>query len=483
MQHDALCPVVEDSFALRRVGSETCYLVNSKSGDYYELEEPQLEALRLADGVLNPAEIAKRIDVPAGDVSGFFEEQAKDGVVGLGLRLAAPKPPHYRACPAPHLSDVLVEVTGRCNLRCAHCFNSGLNTAEAISQEMSTQQLLALVGELDDLNVRRIQLSGGEALLRDDLWEIIEALETHRIFLDVISTNGTLVAEQDAGRFAKRFRDHGALYVSMDGLTADTYEVIRGPSTFDRFMRSMNALLADRCRVFVNTMAIRTNLHEMDAMYDWLAAQPSIKGWRIGMPKVLGRYLDHHKELEVEFDEVIKVFKHLLGRWLVDRPPFRLELSDFFRTDSLETGLEDHRAADSPCKYAMSNMSIKPDGTAIFCASLEIHEPAVLGNVASEGLAGVWYGQRHMNFRKKQIADLPTCKGCRYARICGGGCRSNALLSFDDIDAADPRACTAMQILEEEILPLLPPDYTELARSLVHKDVPFVAPTGFRRFI
>ena len=161
----------------------------------------------------------------------------------------------------------------------------------------------------------------------------------------------------------------------------------------------------------------------------------------------------------------------------------RLELSDFFRTDCLDVGFEDHQLEDNPCKYAMTNASIKPDGNVVFCASLEIHEPANFGNLVENGLDNVWYGQKHMNFRKLKIKDLPQCSKCRYLRVCGGGCRSNALLSYGDIKAVDPRACIAMKMLEEEILPLLPKDTASQIIKMIDVSKPFSLPTNFVKYI
>ena len=422
-------PLLRDQFALRQIGDTFYYLINSRNGDYYELDQQQTAALRLADGIHTIQDIADLVSAPYEDVLEFFREQESDEILDLGEQQEKPLVPHYRKSEPPHLSDVLIEVTGRCNLRCSHCYNSLYNTEQSAAAEMSRNDVLALIGELDELNCRRIQLSGGEALLRDDLWELIDSIDAHRIFLDVISTNATLINESNIGRFLERFGDRGALYVSMDGLSAETYELIRGEGTFAQFQRSMELLSHGGCRMFINTMAIRQNLSELHTIYDWVAQNPAIKGWRIGMPKVLGRYQEYHKLMEVEFSQVIAVFKELLARWLTDRPDFRLELSDFFRTDSFETGMERHLATDHPCKYAMTNCTIKPDGAVVFCASLEIHEPARLGNFREHGLAHIWYGDRHRRIRELTVEDIEYCKDCRYTILCGGGCRGNALLS------------------------------------------------------
>ncbi len=476
-------PKVNTHYALRQVGSDLFYLMDSISGDYFELENSQFQGLRLADGSMSTDHIAKELDIAPDEVAEFFNEQHSDGVVTLSAKKTAVETVHYRKCDAPHLSDVLVEITGECNLKCRHCFNDRFNTPEEIAKEMSPKQLLKLISELDDLNTRRIQLSGGEALLRPDLWEVMDALEKHKIFLDVISTNALLVDKELAARFGKRFNKNGALYISMDGITADTYEALRGENTFDNVNHSLDMLSQEGCRMFINTMAFKQNLQQLEEMYDWVVDRPSIMGWRIGLPKVLGRYMEHHNHLEVEFDEVIKTFRRILKRWLKERPNFRLELSDFFRTDCLDIGFDTHLPTDNPCKYAMTNASIKPDGTVVFCASLEVHEPAILGNALTDGLPSVWYGQRHMDFRQLTIGDIPKCLDCRYSKLCGGGCRSNAILSYGSLTDVDPRACSAMQLLEDEILELLPQETKESILHLMDTSKPFQIPTGFKKFI
>lgn len=476
-------PVFNTRYALRQIGEELYYIMDPVSGDYYELSKEQFLTFHLSTGENSFEDMQKIVDVPMKDVEEFIEEQVENEFLSISPEKTEKVEIHYRKSMPPHLSDVLVEITGKCNLYCKHCFNSKFNSEECQEEIMTKEQILHLIEELDNLNVRRIQLSGGEPLTREDIWDIINTIDEHKIFLDVISTNATLMTPENAKLFGQRFKDYGALYISLDGITKETYEGLRGEGTFPMIMNAFDLLEKEGCRVFVNTMAYKGNLDEIEKMYDWILSRKNIVGWRIGLPKVLGRYEENHEHLEVGFDEVITVFKKLIVRWLKERPELRLELSDFFRTDSFEIGFEDHQMDDNPCKYAMTNASIKPNGKVVFCASMEIHEPAVLGYAVQEGLDNVWYGERHMDYRKLKIRDLEKCSQCRYVRICGGGCRSNALLSYGSVTDVDPRACTAMKMLEEEIMPLLPEDVKQDIEVLIDKDKSFSLPTGFVKYI
>lgn len=476
-------PVFNTRYALRKV-DELIYLMDPYSGDYYEVDEAQLMAFRLSDGTNDICSIARKISMPENEVEDFFKEQNDDGFVSINkCKLDNPINIKYVESHAPHISDVLIEITGRCNLVCKHCFNSKLNCVEFEKQTMSLTQIKTLINELDLLNVRRIQISGGEPLTRNDIWEIIDAIDEHKIFLDVISTNATLITPEMAKRFGERFGEYGALYISLDGITKEAYEGLRGANTFPVIMRSFDLLEQYGCRIFVNTMAYKGNISELENMYEWLKSKKNIIGWRVGLPKVLGRYEEYHSHLEVEFEEVIKVFCNILKKWFTERPSLRLELSDFFRTDALEVGYETHALSDHPCKYALTNASIKPNGNVVYCASMEMYPPASFGNAVESGLNNVWYGKKHMDYRGLKIADLKTCSECRYLKLCGGGCRSNALLSYEDFLAPDPRACVAMKSLEDYIIPLMPSENQKQILELIDRDKEFALPTGYKKFI
>lgn len=472
-------PRLIDRYTLRRV-EDVFYLMDPKTGDYYELDDIQYYAFKMADGSKSVEEIARALELPLEELTEFYEEQAEFVEMCESANQISP---HCVECKGPHLSDVLIEVTGRCNLYCKHCFNSKYNSEEYYAENMTKEELLSLIDVLDQMNVRRIQLSGGEPLTREDLSEIIEAIDTHKMFLDVISTNGTLIDEDNIRYFSERFGENGALYISLDGISRETYEGLRGEDTFNRIMHAMDLLTQHGCRVFINTMAYKYNLDELESMYDWISARPNIIGWRIGLPKVLGRYEENHKHLEVSFDKVILIFKRILSKWISENGRVRLELSDFFRTDSLDVGFETHSLEDHPCKYALTNATIKSNGDVVYCASLGDYPDAQFGNIRENGLKACWDSEKHLAFRQLKIKDIPECIDCRYLRICGGGCRSNALLSYGSIYRADPRACIAMNMLEHEIVPLLSEMQRTMVMDMIDLDGKFNYPSGYKKYI
>jgi 12,18-didecarboxysiroheme deacetylase len=119
---------------------------------------------------------------------------------------------------------VVWNVGRRCNLRCAHCYSQSRDTA--YSGELTTAEGLRLIDDLADYGVPVLLFSGGEPLLRPDLFALIGHAR-ERGMRAVLSTNGTLITED----IAQQLQVLGLSYVgvSLDGLAA-THDRFRGQS-------------------------------------------------------------------------------------------------------------------------------------------------------------------------------------------------------------------------------------------------------------
>ncbi|MBM4029901.1 MAG: radical SAM protein, partial [Planctomycetes bacterium] len=108
---------------------------------------------------------------------------------------------------------VVWNITRRCNLQCVHCYND--SGPDKTCNDISTAQAKAVIDDLAAFGVPSILFSGGEPLLRPDLFELIEHAVAKGLRA-VISTNGTLIAA-DKAREIKRL---GVSYVgiSLDGI-------------------------------------------------------------------------------------------------------------------------------------------------------------------------------------------------------------------------------------------------------------------------
>ncbi|BDB28272.1 heme d1 biosynthesis radical SAM protein NirJ [Cupriavidus sp. TA19] len=138
------------------------------------------------------------------------------------LRDAGPVPPARKAAGPV----VIWNLIRRCNLNCRHCYATSADTD--FKGELDTNEALRVLPQLHDARVPALILSGGEPLLRPDLYDIAAHARALGFHLS-LSSNGTLLDAGHAARLAAAGFDY--VGVSLDGL----------PATHDRFRRSNGA--------------------------------------------------------------------------------------------------------------------------------------------------------------------------------------------------------------------------------------------------
>ena len=136
-----------------------------------------------------------------------------------------------------HTCCVLLEVTGRCNLRCPVCFaQSGEAGAEPSLQEITVwyEKLMRSGGPFN------IQLSGGEPTMRDDLPEIIALGRSLGFSFIQVNTNGLRLANDPA--FSRQLKNAGlsCVFLQFDGTNDFIYEVIRGRALLAEKVQAIN---------------------------------------------------------------------------------------------------------------------------------------------------------------------------------------------------------------------------------------------------
>lgn len=148
---------------------------------------------------------------------------------------------------------LLWEITRECNLRCRHCYveKEGLT-------ELPLAKIKAIADGLSAIGIDDVVLSGGEPLLRRDIFEILAHL--HRLGYGVdLCTNGTVV---DADRAKELSLYLSEVSVSLDGWDSTSYQAVRrDPNGFDRVLRGIECLSGAGCEVHLITVVTRHN-HE-----------------------------------------------------------------------------------------------------------------------------------------------------------------------------------------------------------------------------
>jgi len=158
-----------------------------------------------------------------------------------------------------------LELTERCNLDCRHCYiNQPAGSPQAKVVELPLSEIMRIADEGVSLGALWCLITGGEPLLRRDFPDVYMGLKSKGLLVSVF-TNATLIQDEHIRLFkAYPPRD---LEVTVYGVTTETYEAVtRKPGSFRAFQRGLDLLQSAGIPVRLKTMALKSNLHEMDAI-------------------------------------------------------------------------------------------------------------------------------------------------------------------------------------------------------------------------
>jgi heme d1 biosynthesis protein len=180
--------------------------------------------------------------------------------------LIAPTPiGHKRAPGAP---VVIWNLIRRCNLTCKHCYSISAN--RDFPGELSTAEVFIVMDNLKAFGVPVLILSGGEPLLRPDIFEISARAKATGFYVG-LSTNGTLIDEHNIDRIAAIGYDY--VGISIDGLRATHDRFRRLQGAFDASMRGIRLCQANGIKVGMRFTMTQDNAHELPQLLDLMEAE------------------------------------------------------------------------------------------------------------------------------------------------------------------------------------------------------------------
>jgi radical SAM protein with 4Fe4S-binding SPASM domain len=163
---------------------------------------------------------------------------------------------------------VVWNITRRCNLACVHCYTDSCN--QDYPNELTLQEGQGLIDDLAGFGIPALLFSGGEPLIRKDLFELAE-YAVKKGLRPVLSTNGTLIDAE----IARKLKDLGFIYIgiSLDGLRAtnDRFRGVEG--AFDAAMRGFRHCREVGQRVGLRLTLTRKNVQDLDGIFDFILAE------------------------------------------------------------------------------------------------------------------------------------------------------------------------------------------------------------------
>ncbi|MFO0592405.1 MAG: radical SAM protein [Polyangiaceae bacterium] len=326
--------------------------------------------------------------------------------------------------PKGHLTGPLavhLEVVSACNLTCTHCFAGELPRKET---PLTLAELDSLFAELARLGSLRLGLTGGEPLLRKDLFDILDLATSHGLH-PCLTTNALLLNQETAKKLGER--DLVWLNVSLDGATSETNDAVRGEGTFDRIVEKIRMLRA-HARFSIAFTVMRHNAHEAAALAELASSLGAHTA--VFRPLYPVGQAESDRSLWPTFEQYESALDAIwtLGATRDGRPASARTLDAFsprLRAESRAVVHENHG-----CGAGNTVCSISVSGDVSPCSFLGAAH--VGGNVRHMPFGEIW--NRGERFRA--IRGLPG-DGAGTTTF-GGGCRARSLVMAGDINAPDP---------------------------------------------
>jgi len=153
---------------------------------------------------------------------------------------------------------VIWNLIRRCNLTCKHCYSISADTD--FPGELSTAEVYRVMDDLKAFHVPVLILSGGEPLLRPDIYDVSRRAKAMGFYVG-LSTNGTLIDETHIDRIAAIGYDY--VGISIDGLRATHDRFRRLTGAFDRSLNAMRLCKARGIKVGMRLTLTQDNAHEL----------------------------------------------------------------------------------------------------------------------------------------------------------------------------------------------------------------------------
>lgn len=319
------------------------------------------------------------------------------------------------------------EMTYACNLNCQHCYVAKKDA----ENEFNLQEAKKIIDQLKELNCLFLVLSGGEALLRKDFFEIAIYARQQDFALRIM-TNATLLNKKSCIRLASLnpFSVEISIYASSS-ILHDQITKVKG--SFEQMLTNVKRLLRLKVRVVLKFIVMKENLYDFASTF--------------ALAKSLGCDFLFDIGIAPRNDGTKDNLIHRLGKD---------QLKQFFLANQIPL----HRINPKEsimCQAGLNNLMLSPQLDVFPCVGLRIP----LGNLRQKSLREIWENSERLNsFRHLALKDFPQCQSCSNLTTCYR-CPGLAYTEGEGFFAASPFDCLVANTIEEILSQTQRGDYEE----------------------
>jgi radical SAM protein with 4Fe4S-binding SPASM domain len=343
---------------------------------------------------------------------------------------------------------VVWNITRACNLKCVHCYNdSGACKAD---DELSTEEAKVVIDDLAQFGVPSVLFSGGEPIMRPDLFELI-GYAGEKGLRTVISTNGTLITTD----VAKKIKERGVSYVgiSLDGI-GEINDKFRGVSgAFDKAVNGIKNCQDAGVRIGLRLTLTKKNVQDLESLFGFFESENIERAcFYHFVPSGRGGNMADEDLTHAQSREAVET---ILAKTRLYKQAGKK--TDILTVDNHVDGVyiylklleEDRSRADKVWKLLTWNGGgMYSSGVGIGCIDFhgKVHPDQFwwhydLGDIRQRPFSQTWMDMSDpvmQGLKQRRQYVKGRCRLCKFFDGCGGSLRVRADLYFGDPWAPDP---------------------------------------------
>ena len=329
------------------------------------------------------------------------------------------------------------ETTRNCNLACMHCRASA--TRGPFAAELDTRTSMRLLDQIAEVAKPIVILTGGEPLLRPDIFEIA-TYGTARGLRMVMAPNGTLITKALAREMAKAGIKR--ISVSLDGATKTSHDRFRGvEGAFDGAIRGIKMAKDAGLEFQINTTITKINLNEIPQIQE-LAIELGAVAHHVFLlvPTGRGKYIVDQEITAAEYERTLNWFydqraKTPLQLKATCAPHYYRILRQRAKQDGTPVTFKTHGldAVTRGCLGGTGFCFVSHRGTVQPCGFLDVN----CGNVTRTSFVDIWQSSTVFLSLRNYKKLKGKCRKCEFVSVCGG-CRARAYEATGDFLAEEP---------------------------------------------
>jgi radical SAM protein with 4Fe4S-binding SPASM domain len=309
----------------------------------------------------------------------------------------------------PPLMELQIELTGRCNERCIHCYiPHEYKKKKASLSDIDPILFYDIIDQCHDMKVLGLTFSDGEPLLHKNFLDFLSRLKNYDISINILSNLTTLNDEMIAEIKSNRhIRIHASLY-SMNHSIHDS--ITQFPGSFFKTKNAILKLIAQNIPIQISCPVMKQNKNDYVDVLKW-AQEFEVRATTDYI--IMARY-DHtvdNLENRLSLNESYMVINDIINNDLeYQQAIYQSDLSEIEKQDTRDGII---------CGVCLSSICMTANGDVYPCSGWRNY---IVGNVLQQSLRTVWENSPRVQYlrglRKSDFSKCSVCKNYNFCSLC-----------------------------------------------------------------